>query len=306
MIGWMDRVMLRAVILSLLISVVASAETIQVSAAISLRGVLETIAKNYEKETGERVELRFGSSGQIMTQIKGGAPVDVFISAADRQVDELVEAGLVDAQSVRVVAGNELVLIVPADAKDHPRDFTELVTDKVTRLAMGEPRTVPAGMYAEQTLRHFKIEDALQKRIVYGTNVRQVLDYVIRGEVSAGLVYATDAGEAGDKVKVVATAPADAHEPIHYPAAIIKGSTQGVASGRFLDYLAEPSSLEALKRFGFSAPAEKPAATQPDAQPETQPGERESRLPNPSHQSDAVVLREASSGLVTRFEFLYS
>ncbi len=296
---------LRAVILSLLISVVSSAETIRVSAAISLRGVLETIAKNYEKETGARIELRFGSSGQIMTQIKGGAPVDVFISAADRQVNELVEAGLVDAQSVRVVAGNELVLIVPADAKNPPRDFTELITDKVTRLAMGEPRTVPAGMYAEQTLRYFKLEDTLQKRIVYGTNVRQVLDYVIRGEVSAGLVYATDAREAGDKVKVIAIAPAGAHEPIHYPAALIKGSSQGVASGRFLDYLAGSSSQEVLKRFGFSAPTEKPAATQPDKQPETRPSERESRLPNVSHQSGAGVLCDAS-GLVTRVESLYS
>jgi molybdate transport system substrate-binding protein len=195
-----------------------------------------------------------------MTQIQSGAPIDAFIAAADKQVDDLAKAGLLDEATRRIVAGNALVLIVPPDAKDAPNAFEKLADSNVARLAIGEPKTVPAGRYAQQVLRSLKLIDKLSDRLVYGANVRQVLDYVIRGEVSAGIVYQTDAIEAGDKVKVVATADAKWHDRIVYPAVVIKASAGHDAAKRFLDYLATDQAKAILQSRGFT-PAPSPTSS---------------------------------------------
>lgn len=243
---------------------VASAATIRAGVAVSLKEAMEEVAKGYESKTGDRVEFAFGSSGQVMAQIKGGAPVDLFISAADKQVDELIAAGLADADTRRVVAGNTLVLIVPRDSKDAIDSFDALGKVAVKRLAIGEPKTVPAGQYAQQVLKKLRLTAALSGRVVYGANVRQALDYVIRGEVTAGVVYATDAKQAGaDKVNVVAEAPKGSHDPIVYPAVVVKKSRQADAAKRFLDHLASDDARQVLKKHGFTEP--RPTATQPAA-----------------------------------------
>jgi molybdate transport system substrate-binding protein len=190
-----------------------------------------------------------------MAQIKGGAAIDLFVSAAQKQLDELSAQGLVDRDSRRIVAGNTLVLIVPRDSKVAIDSFESLSSAPVKRLALGEPKTVPAGEYAAQVLKKLNLSDPLKDKLVFGSNVRQVLDYVIRGEVTAGLVYATDAKEAGDKVKVVATAPKGSHEPIVYPAVVVKRSGNAAAARRFLDHLRSEEAREILKKRGF-APAE--------------------------------------------------
>jgi molybdate transport system substrate-binding protein len=256
----------------------APAETIRVGVAISLREAMTDVAAGYEKRTGDKVELSFGSSGQIMMQIKGGAPIDAFVSAADKQVNDLLAAGLVDEKSRRVVAGNALVLIVPPDSKVTLDSFESLARAPIKRLALGEPKTVPAGEYAEQTLEKLKLTSALSGKLVYGANVRQVLDYVIRGEVTAGVVYATDARQAGERVKVVATAPRDSHDPIVYPAVIVKRSAHAAAAKKFLDYLStddEPRRL--LEARGFSRPkaaAKKSPSPSPSTSPSTPAAER--------------------------------
>ena len=159
------------------------AGSITVAAAVSLKEAVTEIARTYESQTGEHVEFTFGSSGQLMAQIKSGAPIDAFISAADKQLDELDKAGLIDPASRRVVAGNELVLIVPTGAANPPTRFEDLAGPDVKKLAIGEPKTVPAGQYAQQVLKHLSLEAKLGDRVVFGTNVRQVLAYVERGEV---------------------------------------------------------------------------------------------------------------------------
>jgi molybdate transport system substrate-binding protein len=237
------------------------AETIHVSAAISLREAVTDAAKSFEAETGDHVDFTFGASGQLAAQITNGANVDAFISAAEKQVGDLTRAGLVVDGSRRVVAGNSLVLVVPADAGDSaPSGFEHLADAGTKRLAVGEPKTVPAGDYAMQTLRSLHIADALNGRLVYGANVRQVLDYVERGEVSAGLVYATDAKEAGDKVHVVATAEKSTHEPIIYPAVILKSSSHADVADRFFKYLtSSEKGRAALSGRGFTFPTTRPA-----------------------------------------------
>ena len=237
-------------------------QTIQVAAAVSLRESFVEIAKQYENDTGDRAELTFGSSGQLAAQIKSGAPIDVFVSAANAQVEELSKANLIDDTTRRTIAGNELVLVAPRDSKNAPTGFAQLAADSVQRIAVGEPRTVPAGQYAQQVLRALDLNEKVRDRLIYGANVRQVLDYVIRGEVSAGIVYKTDAIDAGEKVRVIATADPKWHEPIVYPAAVIRSSARRDASRRFLDYLGSDKAMSILQAHGFT-PASPASPTSP-------------------------------------------
>lgn len=231
-----------------------AAETVRVAAAISMKEAVTDIAKAYEAETGDKVTLTFGSSGQLAAQLKAGAPIDVFISAATAQLDDLDKAGLVDAATRRDVAGNSIVLIVPADGKVPLADFAALADAGIKRLAIGEPKTVPAGQYAQQTLNKLGLSQRLAGRLIFGANVRQVLSYVERGEVSAGIVYATDARESGAKVRVIATADPATHDPIRYPAAVTKTSKSPVAAKRFLDSFGGEKAKAVLAAKGFTLP----------------------------------------------------
>ncbi len=238
--------------------VAAAAERVTVAAAISLKEGLQDVAKAYAAETGVAVEFTFGSSGQLMAQVKNGAPIDVFVSAAAKQVDDLAREKLVDEATRRVVAGNALVLIVPAGAASPPTSLKDLADPRHRKVATGDPKTVPAGEYARQVLDALKLSDAVRDRTVHGSNVRQVLDYVERGEVAAGLVYHTDAVQAGPKVRVVERADPALHAPIEYPAAVVSASKRREAAGRFLDYLATGPAQRALAARGFTPPPAPP------------------------------------------------
>jgi molybdate transport system substrate-binding protein len=262
--------MLTAIILGLAFAAAAPAEPIRVAAAISLKEAMTQIAGAYALDTGEKVELTFASSGQLLMQIKAGAPIDAFISAGNGQVEELIRAGLVDGATRRVIAANALVLIVPADSRLAITGFHDLARTAVTRIAAGEPRTVPAGHYAEQTFKSLGLTDGVKDKLVYGASVRQVLDYVERGEVAAGVVYKTDAMESGKKVKAVATAPPESHEPIVYPAVVVKASAKREAAARFLDFLGGESAWKVLEARGFTRP-KATAATAPASRPASRP-----------------------------------
>ena len=239
-----------AVALLALVSL-ANAETVHVGAAVSLKEALGEIAKTYEADGGDKIEFVFGSSGQVATQIKNGAEIDVFISAANEQVDDLIKANVAAADSRRVIAGNELVLIVPAKAEKSPTGFAALADPAVGKIAVGEPKSVPAGKYAAQVFKSLSLDTTLADRLVYGANVRQVLTYVEKGEVAAGVVYLTDARESGDKVKVVAIAEANTHEPIVYPAVVISATKHREAAGKFLEHLTSEKAQAALAARGF-------------------------------------------------------
>jgi molybdate transport system substrate-binding protein len=229
-------------------------QTVHVAAAISLKDALTDLAPAFTSATGDTVEFSFASSGALVAQVKSGAAIDIFISAAAKQMDDLEQAPLLAADTRRNIAENRLVLIVPGTRGPNIATFQDLSTSAVHRIAIGEPATVPAGQYALQVLDHLKLTAALHEKIIYGANVRQVLSYVERGEVDAGIVYATDAQEAGAQVKVIATAdPAD-HEPIVYPAAILSGSDHKAEAQKFLDFLASKKGQEILTARGFSLP----------------------------------------------------
>lgn len=233
----------------------ALAETVTVAAAVSLKEAMEAVAPAFEKSSGDKVQFTFGSSGQLAAQIQNGAPVDVFISAANKQVDDLSKASLLVDSTRRVIAGNTLVLVAPASSARKIDSFAQLnSSESIKRIAVGEPKSVPAGLYAAQALAHFKLTEALKDKLVFGTNVRQVLSYVERGEVDCGIVYATDAAASSDKVKILATAPAESHEPIVYPAAVVRQSKNGDSAKAFLDFLLTDEAQTTLRAKGFAAP----------------------------------------------------
>jgi molybdate transport system substrate-binding protein len=250
-----------AFVLLCLITSAASAETITVAAAISLKDALAKVAERYKSDTGEAVEFTYGSSGQLATQIRSGAPIDLFISAANKQIDDLAKVGMTDDATRTVVAGNALVLIVPPKSNAAPDSLKALADPGVKHIAIGEPKTVPAGQYAQQALEHTHVADALKDRLIFGANVRQVLAYVEHGEAAAGIVYATDAKVAGEKVRVTCTIDAADHEAIVYPAAVVKASSKQAAAKRFLDYVASDKAQACLKEFGFAPPPK--ATTKP-------------------------------------------
>jgi molybdate transport system substrate-binding protein len=231
-----------------------SAQTnLTISAAASLKDAIVETETTY-RQSGVMIAFanNFGSSGTLATQIDQGAPVDIFISAAAKPMDDLAAKGLIVAGTRRNLLRNTLVLIAPLDLKLH--DFQGLTDKSIRVIALGDPASVPAGQYGKQTLLSFHLWDQINAKLVLGKDVRQVLTYVETGNADAGLVYATDAQSSG-KVRVVATAPESTHEPIVYPVAVVKGSRSEVASRRFVEFLSSPTAQAIFVKHGFTIAA---------------------------------------------------
>ncbi|MBF0526038.1 MAG: molybdate ABC transporter substrate-binding protein [Deltaproteobacteria bacterium] len=230
----------------------AESEEITVSAAISLKNAFEEAKKQFETSNKNiKVLFNFGASGDLMTQIKGGAPVDVFASAAMKDMDELSKEGYVLLDTKTNLVTNTLVLIVPAASKVSIASFEDMTRPDIKRIAVGNPKTVPAGRYAEEVFQHYKITEKLKGKLIFAENVRQVLDYVVRGEVDAGAVYATDAMIRQQEVKIAATAPETSHKPIIYPMAVVKGSKHEKAAKMFMSFILSPDGKKFFEKYGF-------------------------------------------------------
>jgi len=217
-----------------------------------MKNAFEEIGRVDEATTRNvKVSFNFGASGDLARQIEGGAPVDVFVSASITEMDDLDSKGLVLRETRVNFARNRLVLVVPAGSGLKVTSFIDLQKPEVKKIAMGSPKTVPAGRYAEEVLRHYGVMDSLRERLVFAENVRQVLDYVVRGEVDAGMVYATDAMTRPKEVNVVATAPEGSHKPILYPIAVIKGTKWESAARGLVSLVVSPEGRKVLERHGF-------------------------------------------------------
>ncbi|MFB6466977.1 molybdate ABC transporter substrate-binding protein [Cytobacillus sp. Hz8] len=220
-----------------------------ISAAASLQDALTELKTTFEKENPNvKLNFNFGSSGTLQQQIAQGAPVDLFFSAAEDKFDELVHKGFIEQSKGKDLVGNDLVLIVSNDSNKNIQSFKDL--SKVNKLALGTPDSVPAGQYGKETLEHFNLWTSLEKKIVYGKDVRQVLTYVETNNVDAGIVYKTDA-LISSKVKIVATAGSNTHGPIIYPLGIIKNSKHPKEAHLYYDFLQKESSLKILEKYGF-------------------------------------------------------
>lgn len=225
---------------------------LNVSAAASLKDVLTDIQKLYEaKQPNVKISFNFGSSGKLQTQIEQGAPADLFISAAVKQMDNLEKENLIAKKTRKDILYNQLTLIVPKNSTLNIKDFKDLTREDVKKIGCGAPESVPAGQYAEDVFKYMKVTDALQGKLVFGTDVRAVLMYVETGNVDAGIVYKTDA-LISDKIKIVATAPAGSHEPIVYPAAILTNAAQPKAAEKFYAYLTSTAGKNLFEKYGFA------------------------------------------------------
>ena len=225
---------------------------ITVSAAISLKNAFEEIGRVCESQNKDgKVSFNFGASGDLMTQIKGGAPVDVFASAALKDMDELEKEGFVLKDSRTNFASNTLVLIVPASPKIALASFDDLKKAEIKKIAVGNPKTVPVGRYSDETFHYYKISDMIKDKLVFAENVRQVLDYVARGEVDAGVVYSTDAMAKQQEVRIVMTAPGESHNPIVYPIAAVKNTKHEKAAKAFISLVTSEEGRKILSRYGF-------------------------------------------------------
>ncbi len=222
-----------------------------VSAAVSLKDAFNEIGQLYEARTGAHVNFNFGASGLLQKQLEQAAPVDVFASAAEKQMNELAGKGLILADTRRDFARNALVLIVPANSPVQLYAFDQLTRASVRKIAIGNPKTVPAGQYAAQTLTQLGLWSELQPKLVLAEDVRQVLDYVARGEVEAGIVYQTDVAVGNGKVTGVATAQAEWHEPLLYPIAVVKDSQHADAARAFVQFVLSPEGQSVLTKHGF-------------------------------------------------------
>ena len=249
------RVAMLAVFLLLATAAAASAQEVTLSVAISMKDAVEELGRGFmAARPGVTLRYNFGSSGELQKQIEAGAPVDLFISAAQRQMDELQPKGLIVAASRKVFARNALTVIKPIDSKIDIAKPADLLAARVTRIVVGNPKTVPAGQYAEESLKALGLWDRLQPKLVFSENVRQALDYVARGEVDAGFVYTTDAATRAQQVKEAFRPGEDTYRPVLYPAAVVAGARQVIIAQAYLDLLMSPEGQRVLGRLGFLPP----------------------------------------------------
>lgn len=257
-----QKLMLTLVVVALqALPLQAKAAEITVSAAASLTQAFTEIKEQFSEKTGHSVVTNFAASNPLLQQIREGAPVDVFASADQVTMDKAAEYKLINASTRKNFALNSLVVIVPKESQ--LVEFSGASADLATylnaelgtmeRIALGSPDSVPAGRYARDSLQSHGLYDALQAKYIFGNSVRQVLDYVSRGEVDAGFVYATDAltGLADpSSVRIVATMTG--HPPVSYPIAVCAHSAQADVAAQFIDFVLSDEGLTVLKKYGFS------------------------------------------------------
>ncbi len=223
-----------------------------VSAAASLTDVLGELAKvyvNIEPET--TLTFTFGGSGALQTQIEEGAPVDIFMSAAQKQMKALEEGGHILDGTIKTLLVNKVVLITPKDENLDIKSFEDLAKDDIKKIAIGDPGNVPVGQYSEEIFSNLNIADKINSKLVLANDVRTVLTWVESGEVDCGIVYATDA-YTSENVNIITEAPEGSHKEVSYPVAVIKDSKNPDRAKAFLDFLSTNEAVKLFEKYGFS------------------------------------------------------
>lgn len=231
----------------------AGAADLVVSAAASLTNAFKELAQSFEQQNpGVKVITNFGASDILMQQIVRGAPADVFASADQTAMDKAVTEKAVNPATRKNFAANQIVLITPHDAKLQPTALADLTKPDYKRIALGNPASVPFGRYTKTALEQAGLWDQVSAKAVMAENVRTSLDYVARGEVDAGFVFATDAAVMPDKVKVAVRIPSD--KPATYPIAVTAGTQQKDLADKFVAYILSSTGQTVLARYGFQKP----------------------------------------------------
>jgi molybdate transport system substrate-binding protein len=246
-------------VLAVLASLVASpananpSEPLRIFAAASLKNALDAIAADFTKATGTRIVISYGATSTLARQIENGAPADVFVSADEDWMNYAEQRNLLKAGSRRNVIGNTLVLIGPANmpagiAIRPGMDWAALLGSG-GRLAVADPRSVPAGRYARAVLEKLGAWTTLEPRLARAENVRIALQFVAQGEAPLGIVYGSDQ-YAEPRTRIVATFDADLHPPIMYPAAVVAASRHPKADG-LVGALEDADAQAVFRAMGF-------------------------------------------------------
>lgn len=225
---------------------------LMIAAAASLENCLtdEVIPLFNESYPGITVIGTYDSSGKLQTQIEEGAEVDVFFSAATKQMDALTEEQMIDTASVVNLLENKIVLIVPTGSEEEYSKFEDIAN--AATIAIGDPESVPAGQYAQESLENLGLWDTVLAKASLGTNVTEELNWVAEGSADAGIVYATDAAQMPDKVSVIATAPADSVKQAIYPVGITSTAVNPEPAKIFVEFLQTPEVIAIFEANGFS------------------------------------------------------
>lgn len=226
-------------------------EQLTVSAASSLKAVFTEIGAAFDKANNSKTSFNFDASGTLQKQIEAGASVDVFASAALKQMNTLTGESLVEKSSVKHFASNEIALVVPANSTLGLTSFLSLTSPSVKKVGYGDPAVAPHGVAAEEVMKTLGIYNAVKPKVVYAANVSQATQWVISGQVDAGIVFVTEAYSAGDKMKIIATAKPSWHSPIIYPIGVLTQSKHQTLAQKFVDFVAGPDGQAILQKYGF-------------------------------------------------------
>jgi molybdate transport system substrate-binding protein len=227
------------------------ATELTIFAAASLSHAITEISKSFESRRDVRVYTNFAGSQTLQLQIERGAPADLFIPASPKQMDALQEKGAIHESSRRDVLRNSLVLIAPIGSSHQIEKPEELTGSHIRRIAIGEPSSVPAGIYGAEALKRIGIWSRVQPKLIPGADVRSVLAYTEAGEVDFGIVYKTDAS-VSEKVRIAYEFPTSSHSPIVYPAAVIRDTKHEDLARSFLQYLKTSEVERVFEKYGFS------------------------------------------------------
>ncbi len=233
----------------------AAERVLTVFAAASLTEVLDEAGAAYTKRSGVPVRFSFAASSLLARQVESGARADAIVPADEQWMDYLAQRGLIQRATRANVASNALVLVAPADSRlsleISPGFPLAQALGARGRLAMADPRAVPAGRYGQVALTRLGVWDSVSHRIIAADNVRTALNFVALGEAPLGIVYATDV-RGNARVKTLGTFPAGSHEPITYPAAVL---SRGDARAQdFLRFLSGSEGRAIFARHGFGPP----------------------------------------------------
>jgi molybdate transport system substrate-binding protein len=240
-------------LIALALPLAAAAQQITVSAAASLTDAFKELGPKFEAgKPGATVRFNFAASGVLLQQISQGAPVDVFASADQETMVRAADQKLLDTDTRKNFASNSLVLIEPAKDGVGIKSLQDLSGPAVKKIAVGKVATVPVGRYTKQALDAANLWTTLEPKFVQADSVRQVLDYVGRGEVEAGFVYRTDAAVMADKVRIVLSP--EGHTPVSYPVAVVAESKQKAVARDFVTFLSTDAAQQVLAKYGFGKP----------------------------------------------------
>ena len=246
-------------LLLLSVGALATAQEITVAAAADLSAALPEIAAKYKSQTGQEVKLTFGASGNLTTQIRNGAPFDIFFSADEDYPNQLIDAGMAEKNTLYRYAVGRLVLWIPSDS---PLDLSKLgmqalLDPAVKKISIANPQHAPYGRAAEAALRHFGIYDQVSIRLVIAENIAQTAQFVESGNAQAGLIALSHALAPAMKPKGrYWTVPLDAYPTLNQAAVVLSQSRQKEAARKFLEFVRSAEVTSLLQSYGFSLPAE--------------------------------------------------